>query len=110
MRLLFKWGEVNITCAVKKFPAFILAEQTVALMITSLVVISLITFWGGVQIVKERLNDQIISARLLKEATDRYHDTQVPQHYQIDGYQVQVTKQAMQVRKQDHILIRVVRQ
>lgn len=101
---------MNIISGEKKSPAFILAEQTVALIITSLVVISLVTFWGGVRLVRARLTEQIVSARLLKEGSDRYRDTQVAQNYQVDGYQVQVNQHRMQVSKHQRCLIQVIRQ
>ena len=110
MQLLFKWVGANTICGAKKSPGFILAEQTVALMITSLVALSLVMFWGGVHLVKIRLNDQIMSARLLKEASDRYRDTKMDQNYQVDAYRVHVTKRQLQVSKHQRILMRVVRQ
>lgn len=50
---------------------FLVAENIVALMLTSLTVLSLLTFWGFVKLNQIQSNEQVEVARLCKEITDQ---------------------------------------
>lgn len=54
-----------------KANAFLVAENMVALMLTSLTVIGLLTFWGYVKLNQNQSTEQVEVARLCKEITDQ---------------------------------------